>query len=102
MNTFIVEAHNLPVLEQLPSESPTPATADWIIIGTGQILPPPTVELLMRALEKTREAQLGFGGPYDWAGLRLHFNSIEDRNRFATLVHAVGTSSGHSALSSAA
>lgn len=80
---FVVPAREIRHLEQLLEGLPKPATAEWINRGTGQLLRPSTVAMLLRTLPRREGLSPSAERLHLISGLRLAFGSPQERNTFA-------------------
>ena len=89
MVSYVIRAEELKLLEQLPPGFPQPVAVEWINRSTDQKLRRSSVEMLLRTLSRSDQPSESVKRLHRSAGLRLQFQSEEDRNRFAALFRSV-------------
>lgn len=85
MATYVIRADDIDLLNHLPAERPKPVASEWINRGTDQRLRPTTVHMLLRTLHLNSRHSDSVERLRRSAGLRMHFQSWEEQNRFAAL-----------------
>src|SRR5438128_644849 len=85
MNFYVVPAENLDVLNALPPDCPSPVSSEWINRGTDRKLNGQTVGMLLRTLYKASQPSPSVARLHNSAGLRVRFNTEDDRHTFAAL-----------------
>lgn len=79
---FVVKARELTALNYLRNDHPRPRGGDWINRGTNQVLRRTTIDLLLRTFFQ-EQVSGSVERIRDTSGLRLHFRTDQERDRFA-------------------
>ena len=84
LTVFVVKTEDLRVLDQLIPDEPEPDSIDWINRATNQTMRKTSIQLLLRTLGET-EVSPSIVRLRETAGMRFHFVTESDRDRFAAL-----------------
>lgn len=95
--SYVIKAEELAALNFLPEDSPRPQQVEWINRGTDQKLRPSTIDMLLRTLYRDADTPSVIKLQQS-AGLRVTFDTIEERDGFAATFRQAVTDEHESRL----